>query len=74
MKDFSIDGRKINENSYPLIIPEIGINHNGSLKVAKEMIDAAARAGAEISKHRAHVVEGEMSRHAIKKLLPSRQQ
>ena len=41
MKDFSIDGRKINENSYPLIIPEIGINHNGSLKVAKKMIDAA---------------------------------
>ena len=66
MKDFSIDGRKINENSYPLIIPEIGINHNGSLKVAKKMIDAAARAGAEIIKHQTHVVEDEMSRHAAK--------
>ena len=66
MKDFSIDGRKINENSYPLIIPEIGINHNGSLKVAKKMIDAAARAGAEIIKHQTHVIEDEMSRHASK--------
>ncbi|MCM1174222.1 MAG: N-acetylneuraminate synthase family protein [Blautia sp.] len=31
----------INENSFPYIIAEIGINHNGDLQVAKKLIDAA---------------------------------
>ena len=33
-----------------LIIAEIGINHNGDLKVAKELIDVAADAGADAVK------------------------
>ncbi len=35
---------------YCLIIAEIGINHNGDLNLAFEMIDAAAKAGADIVK------------------------
>ena len=31
----------INENSFPYIIAEIGINHNGDLQIAKRLIDAA---------------------------------
>lgn len=31
----------INENSFPYIIAEIGINHNGNLQIAKRLIDAA---------------------------------
>ena len=31
----------INENSFPYIIAEIGINHNGDLQIAKKLIDAA---------------------------------
>lgn len=44
----------------PLVIPEIGINHGGSLAVAKEMAAAAKRAGARLIKHQTHVVEDEM--------------
>ena len=67
--DFIIAGRVISEKSDPLIIAEIGINHNGDLKIAKKMVDAAFKAGAEIVKHQTHVVEDEMTDHA-KKILP----
>ena len=39
-----------------LVIPEIGINHSGSLKIAKEMVDAAHRAGARLIKHQTHIL------------------
>lgn len=64
-----IQGRKIGLSERPLVVAEIGINHNGSLKVAKEMVDAAYRAGAEIVKHQTHIVEDEMSPEA-KKVIP----
>lgn len=66
---FEINGRKIGEGEKPLVIAEIGINHNGSLQVAKEMVDAAYRAGAEVVKHQTHIVEDEMSA-AAKKVIP----
>ncbi|MEO8525007.1 MAG: N-acetylneuraminate synthase family protein [Caldimonas sp.] len=53
----------------PMVIAEIGINHEGSLKTAFEMVDAAARAGAEVLKHQTHVVEDEMSA-AARKVIP----
>ena len=43
-----------------LVVPEIGINHNGSLEVAKEMVLSAKRAGAKLIKHQTHVCEDEM--------------
>ena len=66
MKYIEIGGRKIGEDYPPLVIAEIGINHNGSLKIAKEMVDAAYRAGAEIVKHQTHIVDDEMSAEAKK--------
>lgn len=63
-----INNLTISQNS-PLIIPEIGINHNGSLELAKLMVDAAKRAGAKIIKHQTHIVEDEMS-EAAKKVIP----
>ena len=70
MKPFiEISGRKIGQDFPPLIIAELGINHEGSLKVAKEMVDAAARAGVEVVKHQTHIVEDEMSA-AAKKVIP----
>lgn len=68
-KTIEINGRKIGPNFPPLVIAEIGINHEGSLKVAKEMVDAAHRAGAECVKHQTHIVEDEMSGEA-KKVIP----
>lgn len=64
-----ISGRKIGRDYPPLVIAEIGINHEGSLKVAKEMVDAAHRAGVEMVKHQTHVVEDEMSK-AAKSVIP----
>ena len=64
-----IAGRKIGPDYPPLVIAEIGINHEGSLKVAKEMVDAAHRAGVEVVKHQTHIVEDEMS-GAAKKVIP----
>ncbi|MES9967087.1 MAG: N-acetylneuraminate synthase family protein, partial [Sedimenticola sp.] len=62
--EFEIAGRKIGPDHPPLVIAEIGINHGGSLTVAKEMVDAAVAAGAEVIKHQTHVVEDEMSKAA----------
>jgi N-acetylneuraminate synthase len=68
-KYIQIENRKIGEDFSPLIIVEIGINHEGSLKIAFEMVDAAWRAGAEVIKHQTHVVEDEMSKEA-KNVIP----
>lgn len=58
---FSINNRKVGYDFPPLVIAEIGINHEGSLETAKEMVDAAHRAGVEVVKHQTHIVEDEMS-------------
>ena len=65
----TIAGRKIGPDYPPLVIAEIGINHEGSLELAKLFVDAAARAGVEIVKHQTHIVEDEMS-GAAKKVIP----
>ncbi|MDC3328447.1 N-acetylneuraminate synthase family protein [Pseudomonadales bacterium] len=59
-----ISGRKIGDGYDPIVIVEIGINHEGSLKTAIAMVDAACTAGAEIIKHQTHVVDDEMSKDA----------
>ena len=66
---FSIGEIKVGIGETPLVIPEIGINHEGSLEVAKLMVDAAHRAGARLINHQTHVVEDEMSA-AAKKVIP----
>tara|TARA_Y100000768_G_scaffold60998_1_gene41426 strand:- start:32026 stop:33060 length:1035 start_codon:yes stop_codon:yes gene_type:complete len=63
---FKIDNRKIGLDHKPLVIAEIGINHNGSLETAMQMVDAAASSGIEIIKHQTHIVEDEMSKEAMK--------
>ena len=68
-KYIQIKNRKIGPDYPPLVIVEIGINHEGSLKTAFEMVDAAWKAGAEIIKHQTHIVEDEMSK-AAKKVIP----
>ena len=53
----------------PIVVSEIGINHNGSLDLAIKIADSAIDAGAEIIKHQTHVVEDEMANIA-KKVIP----
>jgi N-acetylneuraminate synthase len=64
MADFEIQGRRIGDDYPPVVIAEIGINHEGSLETAIEMADAAINAGAEIIKHQTHIIEDEMSDEA----------
>ncbi|MDB4762667.1 N-acetylneuraminate synthase family protein [Akkermansiaceae bacterium] len=65
-----IGNRKIGSNLKPLFIAEIGINHNGSLVVAKEMVDSCAKAGVEVVKHQTHIPEFEMSKLMASKTIP----
>ena len=48
------------------IIAEAGVNHNGSLKLAKKMIDAAVDAGADAVKFQTFKAEKVVSRYAPK--------
>lgn len=61
-----IEHRKIGADFEPLVIAELGINHNGSLELAKTMVDSAKRAGVEVLKHQTHIIEDEMSKEAQK--------
>lgn len=63
-RNFKIANRNVGPDFDPLVIAEIGINHGGSLEVAKEMVDAAHRAGAEFIKHQTHIIKDEMSSEA----------
>lgn len=69
MVEFKISDRLIGDNHPPVVIAEIGINHEGSLETAIDMADAAIDAGAEIVKHQTHIVEDEMSDEA-KSVIP----
>jgi sialic acid synthase SpsE len=61
--------RDISLSHPPLVIAEIGINHGGSLDVAKGMVLAAHKAGCEMVKHQTHFVEDEMTDEA-KQIFP----
>ena len=58
--EFAIAGRKIGPDHPPLVIAEVGINHEGSFDKAIAMVDAAVGAGAEVVKFQCHIVEKEM--------------
>ena len=59
-----IANREISLRHAPLVIAEIGINHGGSLEVAKSMVTAARLAGCEMVKHQTHFVDDEMTDEA----------
>lgn len=64
MPNMQIGNRWIGDDYPPVVIAEIGINHEGSIDLAIEMADAAIDAGCEIIKHQTHVIEDEMSDEA----------
>jgi N-acetylneuraminate synthase len=61
MNEMIISGRKIGPNETPLVIVEIGINHEGSIETAIEMAKVAIDNGAEIIKHQTHIIHDEYS-------------
>lgn len=60
MNDFAIQGRSIGPDHPPLVIAEVGINHEGEFAKAIELVDAAAAAGAECIKFQSHIAGAEM--------------
>ena len=44
----------------PLVVPEVGINHNGDLDTAIRLVDAAKEVGAKCIKFQTHITEKEM--------------
>jgi sialic acid synthase SpsE len=60
MKEFRLGNRLIGDDQPPLVIAEVGINHEGSYDKAVAMVDAAAQAGAEIVKFQCHITDAEM--------------
>ena len=62
--EFAIAHLMIGDAHPPVVVAEIGINHEGSIETAIAMADAAIDAGAEIIKHQTHIIEDEMSNEA----------
>jgi N-acetylneuraminate synthase len=60
MPTIEIQGRKIGEKHEPIVIAEIGINHEGDINKAIQMVDDAASSGCECVKFQCHVIEDEM--------------
>jgi sialic acid synthase SpsE len=60
MINFKLGKRLISDRHKPLIIAEIGINHEGQLWKAKKMVDDAHLAGCECVKFQYHIPEDEM--------------
>jgi sialic acid synthase SpsE len=60
MSEITIAGRKIGPDHPPLVMAEVGINHEGEFAKAIQLVDAAAAAGAELVKFQCHITEKEM--------------
>lgn len=58
--------RQENRNTKCYIIAEAGVNHNGSIDMAKQLIDVAAEAGADAVKFQTFKAEKIISRYAPK--------
>jgi sialic acid synthase SpsE/sugar phosphate isomerase/epimerase len=50
MQEIQIGDKLISDNSPTFVIAEIGVNHNGSLRIAKQLIDVCVEAGVDAVK------------------------
>ena len=57
MREIILGKRKIDQNSDPYIIAEIGVNHENSMDKAIELIDLANKGGADAVKFQTYKAE-----------------
>lgn len=60
MQPMRLGNRPVGPEFSPLVIAEIGINHEGSFEKAVKMVDDAHQAGCECVKFQSHVIADEM--------------
>ncbi len=58
--EFQLGHRTVGRQYPPLVVAEIGINHEGDIDKAIRMVDDAHAAGCECVKFQCHVIEDEM--------------
>ena len=59
-KNFNIGNREVGDGCSPLVIAEIGINHDGNFERAKQIVNDAYENGAECVKFQCHIIDDEM--------------
>ena len=55
-----INDREIGPDFPPLVLAEVGINHEGDFDKAICLVDAASKVGAEVVKFQTHITDKEM--------------
>lgn len=65
LNEIKIGNIGIGQTRPVFVIAEAGINHNGSLSIAKKMVNIARNAGADCIKFQTHIAEEEMTRTKI---------
>ena len=48
MPNIEIAGRRVGPDYRPLVVAEVGINHEGEVDKAIQLVDGAVEAGAEV--------------------------
>lgn len=57
---FKLGQVEVGDGLPPLVLPEVGINHNGDVNLAIRMAELAKKAGAKAIKYQCHIVDKEM--------------
>jgi len=64
MREIRLGARRVTEDSPPYVIAEIGVNHEGSLDLAKKLIELAKEGGADAAKFQTYKAETLASKHS----------